>query len=191
MKKILLSILFISTISLAQDTSTNFIGEIIEFGDIIPTTPMYDAQTIDDILGKQWEIDISGNLMPTEEMYSGIWDYDERGDIMPPIEEHVYHKSQAIVQVPITASRIVSTTSTHVMDSDYIIWMDGDLAGENQTLYLDNLSTNGQTIIVRQLGDNYETTIVRGNNTYSLYGDGSSITFDWLPAKMNWYWRNY
>lgn len=140
---------------------------------------------------KQWEIDMLGGMMPAEEMFAGAWDYDERGDLMPPLEEEAHHDPQAIVQVPITASRVVETASAHVMLSDYIIWMDGDTAGENQTLYLDNLSTNGQTVIVRQLGDTYETTIVRGNNTYSLYGDGSSITFDWLPMKNNWYWRNY
>lgn len=166
---------------------------------VIPTNlPGYgdfDALTVVGGVGsgevKQWEIDVHGDMMPAEEMYAGEWDYDDRGGIMPPLDEHEHHEPTAIVQVPITASRIIDTSSGHVMLSDYIIWMDGDTAGENQTLYLDDLSTNGQTVIVRQLGDTYETTIVRGNNTYSLYGDGSSITFDWLPMKNNWYWRNY
>ena len=138
---------------------------------------------------KQWNIDDNGDLMPAIEMYAGAWDYDIYGDLMPPLEEEAHHDPIAIVQVPITASRIIDKATGTAMESDYIIWMDGDTAGVDQTLYLEDMSTNGQTIVVRQLGDLHSTTIVRNDKSVSLYGDGSSLTIDWLPAKNTWYWR--
>jgi len=67
--------------------------------------------------------------------------------------------------------------------------MDGTTAATNQTLTLPDMAAASQSIIVRQLGDTYTTSIVRGTNTWTLAGDGDWVAIDWLGAFTNWYWR--
>jgi hypothetical protein len=129
---------------------------------------------------KQWDIDINGGIMPSLEVTVGPWEYDDDNDIMPPLD-------YAEPIIPNTY-RMVTTEIATVKPIDYIIWMDSISAQTNQTLIFPNMGQQSQTVIVRQLG-NYETTLVRGTNTYSLAGDGASIAMDWLPIMTNWYWR--
>lgn len=141
---------------------------------------------------QQWEIDIEGNLTPAAEMFVGQWDYDANYDIMPP---PIFYERGGDTPVS-QQSRIIEIATGTVLPSDYIIWMDSDSAGEDQTLTLPRMLAKSQTIIVRQLGDSYGTTIqhtaLDGTmKEYTLRGDGDGVAIDWLGARTNWYWRNY
>lgn len=90
-------------------------------------------------------------------------------------------------------TRVISATNATVLASDYLIWMDSEAAGDEQTILLPDMATDSQSIVIRHLGSDHPTTIVRATatatNTYQLTGDGASIAVDWLGAKTNWYWR--
>ena len=91
------------------------------------------------------------------------------------------------------ASRVVAATNTTVFASDYLIWMDSEAAEDEQVLYLPDMEADSQSIVIRHLGGDHPTTIVRataaGTNTYTLAGDGAAVAVDWLGIKTNWYWR--
>lgn len=86
-------------------------------------------------------------------------------------------------------SRVVSALSATVLPTDYLIWMDSEAAGDVQTLTLPDMEADAMTIVVRHLGSDYPTTIVRGANTYQLAGNGAAVAIDWLKATGEWYWR--
>lgn len=90
-------------------------------------------------------------------------------------------------------TRVISATNETVLASDYLIWMDSETAQDEQTIHLPDMATDSQSIVIRHLGSDHPTTIVRATatatNTYQLTGDGASIAVDWLGAKTNWYWR--
>ncbi len=86
-------------------------------------------------------------------------------------------------------SRIIESASGTVSNSDYLIWMDSNVSGTNQVLTLPDMEEASKTIVVRQLGDAYYTTLQHGTNAYVLSGDGTAVALDWLGARTNWYWR--
>lgn len=91
------------------------------------------------------------------------------------------------------SSRIVTATNATVLASDMLIWMDSEAAEDDQTIFLPDMATESQTVVIRHLGGDHPTTIVRatagGTNTYTLAGDGAAVAVDWLGIKTNWYWR--
>jgi len=90
-------------------------------------------------------------------------------------------------------NRVVTNATATVQETDYLIWMDSETHGGEQTLTLPNMAVAAQTIVVRHLGGDYPATIQRvtatTTNTYQLFGDGAAVAIDWLGAQTNWYWR--